>query len=170
MMYFLDFDRTLFDTERFYNALERGLIIPDDALSLDQLSSFLYADTLPFLKRHQDDTLVLVTRGERLIQETKVLNTLIEDFFDELLYVPEGSKGVAIEAYLNAHPEQAGVPMFFLDDTIAELESIRTHFPDTLTVVRMRRLTAKNAGEPASHLNEAYTLDEFEEKYVRKSA
>lgn len=85
MLFLLDFDRTIFDTEKFYNALEKGLIIPSEALNLESIGMYMYEDTLPFLQRRTEmgDTLILVTRGELVIQKTKVENSGIASFFVE---------------------------------------------------------------------------------------
>lgn len=162
MLFFLDFDRTIFDTEKFYNALEKGLIIPSEALSLESIEQYMYEDTLPFLQRRTEmgDTLILVTRGELVIQKTKVENSGIASFFLEKLYVQnEESKDAAISAYLGRH-EVTGKTCF-VDDTISELEAVKAHCPEVL-VVRMRRSTAKNAGTEAPHLLTAATFAELE--------
>jgi len=154
MIFFLDFDRTLFDTEKFYNALERALIVPGNPVTVEDLARYLYADSIPFLEERTraGDICILVSRGEVVIQKTKAENSAIIPYLSDALYVGPGkSKGDAIQTYLNMHPGTQ--KSFFLDDTITELEQVAEKCSD-VTVVRMRRVTARNAGQEAPHLAE----------------
>lgn len=65
---FLDFDRTLFDTDRFYNKLERQEVIGGLCKDNLNLADFLYPDAIPFLKSCQNAgwKCCLVTFGKEL--------------------------------------------------------------------------------------------------------
>lgn len=163
MIFFLDFDRTLFDTEKFYNALERALIVPEDVLSISDIKNFLYADSLPFLDERKvaGDSLILASRGTIIIQKTKAEQSGILAYLSDALYVEPGtSKGSAIQAYLAEHPVVEGEKAFFLDDTITELEEVQKQCPSVQSV-RMRRASARNAGQEAPHLTEVKNFSEL---------
>ena len=101
---FLDFDRTLFDTESFYNSLEITYIegIISGAIGAD-LTKFLYPDAVSFLQycRNADYSCHLLTFGRRNIQECKFKLTNIETYFDQLFYVEQGSKAEVIKTTWN---------------------------------------------------------------------
>lgn len=142
---FLDFDRTLFDTESFYNSLEITYIegIISGAIGAD-LTKFLYPDAVSFLQycRNADYSCHLLTFGRRNIQECKFKLTNIETYFDQLFYVEQGSKAEVIKNYLESYVscEKA----IFIDDTIGHLEDFARLMPGR-TPIRMRRPGAKGS-------------------------
>ena len=87
---FLDFDRTLFDTEAFYNSLELTYIegIIAGKLGAD-LSRFIYQDVISFMCNAKGSGFAchLITFGRRSIQECKVRLSGLEPYFTELFYV-----------------------------------------------------------------------------------
>lgn len=159
MTLYLDFDRTLFDTRRFYNALESGFVYEESAFSAETLQSLLYEDTVPFLKRQREKgvRLVVVTRGDEKVQGFKVKHSGVEGLVDAVFYVPEGTKAAAIQKDLS----QRQPPHVFIDDQHAELEAVKESLPE-VTPVRMRRKTAENSGEEFAGFLEVASLTEFE--------
>lgn len=161
MIFFLDFDRTLFDTEKFYNALERGLIMPSDSVILADIGKYLYEDTLNFLesRNKNGDKCVLVSRGEVLIQNTKFESSGLSKYFLHALYV-DGNKTKAdvIKDYLDKNPTQD--KLFFIDDTIKELEGVISSIPK-INTVRMRRISAKNHGQEEKNLTEVANFNDL---------
>ena len=102
---FLDFDRTLFDTEQFYNSLELAYIegIVTGEIGAD-FSKFLYADGQSFIwnAKAAGYTCHLVTFGRRSVQECKFKLSGLESYFDQKFYVEQGSKAEVIKNYLNS--------------------------------------------------------------------
>lgn len=142
---FLDFDRTLFDTERFYNSLELTYIegIIAGQLGAD-FSKFIYPDVLSFIWNAQKAgyTCHLVTFGRRQVQECKFRLSGLEPYFDQTFYVEQGSKSDTVKKYLDS-----GVScekLVFIDDTIEHLEAFSAQFPNG-TVLRMARPGAKGS-------------------------
>jgi FMN phosphatase YigB (HAD superfamily) len=140
---FLDFDRTLFDTERFYNSLEliyiEGIIAGNIGADF---SKFLYPDVLSFIWNSRKAGFVchLVTFGRRNVQECKFKLSGLEPYFDQMFYVEQGSKADVIKKYLDS-----GVScekMVFIDDTVEHLEAFAAQFPNS-TVLRMARPGAR---------------------------
>jgi len=160
-MIFLDFDRTLFDTDAFNllilaqpllaphaervhafppgsperQAVWRELVVlmqqGQVTFSADQVASFLYPDVKAFFKRHQSD-IVVVTFGARIMQEFKI-NAALPSCRD-IVYVEAGTKGEAIARWL-----QGVVPEgVFVDDRLVELDATHTVCPN-LRIFEMRR-------------------------------
>ncbi|XKT74497.1 MAG: hypothetical protein ACJKTH_00145 [Patescibacteria group bacterium UBA2163] len=161
MLFFLDFDRTLFNTEAFYNALEADFILGTQNVTLSDLSPFLYDDVSGFLAawKKAGHELVVVTRGVEEVQKAKLENTRLISRITEALYVTEGGKSEAIRRYLAQHSENT--PAVFADDSLNELADVRDNVPG-VQVVRMRRPTAKNAGEEAPEFIAVQNLFELE--------
>lgn len=142
---FLDFDRTLFDTEAFYNSLElthiEGIIAGQ--LGAD-FSRFLYSDAISFMCNAKEAgySCHLVTFGRRAIQECKVKLSGIEPYFEELFYVEQGSKAEVVQKYLNSGVscEKA----IFIDDSIEHIEQVTELLPQILSI-RMARPGAKGS-------------------------
>lgn len=159
MTLYLDFDRTLFDTRRFYNALEKDFIFGEKVVSAETVRSFLYEDTVLFLKKQREKgvRLVVVTRGDEKAQGFKVRHSGVEELVDAVFYVPEGIKAAAIQKDLT----QGEPPHVFIDDQRVELEAVQEEL-EVVTPVRMRRETAENSGEEFTGFLEVASLLEFE--------
>lgn len=142
---FLDFDRTLFDTERFYNSLELTYIEGIIAGNIGaDFSKFLYSDALSFIWNVRADGFCchLVTFGRRSVQECKFKLSGLEPYFDQTFYVEQGSKAEIIKNYLNSGVSFEKV--VFIDDTIEHLEAFVAEIP-TGQVIRMARPGAKGS-------------------------
>lgn len=142
---FLDFDRTLFDTEAFYHSLELTYIggIIGGQIGAD-FSHFLYEDVVSFMCNAREAGYLchLVTFGRRSVQECKVKLSGLEPYFTELFYVEQGSKAIVIKQYLDSGVscEKA----VFIDDTIEHLEQVKTLLPQVV-LLRMARPGAKGS-------------------------
>lgn len=142
---FLDFDRTLFDTEAFYNSLELTYIegIIAGQLGAD-LSRFIYPDVISFMCNAKEAGYYchLVTFGSRNIQECKVKLSGLEPYFTELFYVERGSKAAVIKNYLDS--DVSCEKAIFVDDTIEHLERVGIMLPQ-IVLIRMTRPGAKGS-------------------------
>jgi FMN phosphatase YigB (HAD superfamily) len=143
---FFDFDRTLFDTEAFYNTIER-LVLQGDGVfhQIHSLESFLYPGTKDVLQSlvTKGHTLILVTYGLRAVQETKFLRCNIGHYFTETFYVEQGSKAKVIKDYCKQLPEPLPQEnIIFIDDTISHLEFFKQKIPSA-RAFRMCRPGAK---------------------------
>ncbi|MBV9349571.1 MAG: hypothetical protein JO026_02370 [Patescibacteria group bacterium] len=159
MTYFLDFDRTLFDTSAFIAYLMkrdgreelRALSETDRAKALNaaaaagtlsfapgELAQFMYPDAEAFLDMHARES-AIVTWGNRALQEAKLENVFSERKDLRRVYTDE-RKGALI-AQLSKEYEK---PWIFIDDKIIELDSVAGALPEA-TLYEMRR-----DGKPAS--------------------
>ncbi len=143
MILFLDFDSTLFYTEQYKKEvnLEGIRYLENQALFWDallhhteDLSRFLFTDTLDFLKNHSHHRLVLLTFGDKAYQKAKVTKSGILHLFDDAVFTGDEMKGVIIKKMFPNIQEK----MFFLDDDVAQLMDMKTYCP-AVTSVRMRR-------------------------------
>lgn len=158
---FLDFDRTLFDTEVFYNSLELTYIegIAANIIGAD-FANFLYPDVIRFMCNCQKEGYLchLVTFGRRSIQECKVKFSGIEPYFNQLFYVEQGSKAQVINNYLKL--EVSCEMPIFIDDTISHLADFCDLIPDGLPI-RICRPGAKGSDKDDPRFKNITSLDEF---------
>lgn len=160
MTYFLDFDRTLFDTSAFLRyvierdnlekllplsevqmATELNALATSGALTFvpNELERFLYADAVEFLKSHGASS-VIVTAGNPALQRAKLENTFREGVVAKIFYTPDG-KGLTVKGLLDTFPG----PWVFVDDKPFELASVSAECPD-IKAYEMRRDGAPGAG------------------------
>lgn len=166
MTFFLDFDRTLFDTDALiaYMATRDDtkdiyLLSSDDAIKQElarraedgsltfapgELARFVFADSEDFLHRHKDS--VIVTHGNAALQRLKVEN-VFSNFSTKVFYTTEEfRKGQYIKEKLGEQKE--GI---FVDDRPIELESVTEYCP-WMTVYEMRRDGKEGSGKyPVVH-------------------
>lgn len=154
MTYFLDFDRTLFDTSAFLDyvlerdsldrlrslsevgmATELNVLADEGTLTFAprELKRFLYADAETFLKQHQSSS-VIVTAGNVALQRVKLESTFSENPTLPIFYNGDEEKGIFISRMLDAYQS----PHVFIDDKIVELDSVAHHCP-SIALYEMRR-------------------------------
>jgi len=142
MRYILDFDRTLFSTERFVSAAmldeQDGSRLTASIWDTYDASSFLYDDTIPFLESLTPAQVIILTAwSERFgpqvydFQTAKVERSGVAKYVSQVVLV-SGDKGPHIGKLLTSEPT------VFVDDKIAQLLSAKEHCPE-LTVVQMIR-------------------------------
>ena len=154
-MYFLDFDRTLFDTNAFIEFLrvrpgieslftdEKNMPIAQTlgrmseegafSFSAGELARFVYPDVPEFLRMLGNEA-TIVTSGNPVFQKIKIASALagIPRIF--VLYVDDESKG----SFLALRHARYGGAQIFTDDRIVELESVSEHCP-SIRLFEMRR-------------------------------
>lgn len=154
MMYFLDFDRTCFDTDAFIeylaahpsskkyvNLSEQELghalnkDVEDGALVFapGELSQFLYQDAGRFL-RDKENGVLLITYGNAHLQRAKVESAIHGIPRISTIYTGDVRKG----DYLAPHIGMYGQSPVFVDDNPAELEIFSAKCPNA-QVFEMRR-------------------------------
>ncbi|MFB6217372.1 MAG: hypothetical protein ABEJ72_10495 [Candidatus Aenigmatarchaeota archaeon] len=138
----IDFDRVLFDTDRFNDYMKNnieGLVhvdtspydehgnyspeihaelcgIPVEKVyeALEDLERFVY-DDIEKLEQLSEHDLIIVTRGRKKFQETKIQNSGVKNFFDQVVVVEEGDKDVKDIDFLvddrEAELVEAGLPI-----------------------------------------------------------
>ncbi len=147
MIYFLDFDRTLFDTQAFAQYLyvrdDTGKILEqcaykDIAKTLvpfvesgevtfapGELGKFVYSDVHEFLRMTGSGS-IIVTYGAVLFQKVKVDSALFGIPRVSVRYTGEMQKG----PFLSKHIENYSGKKLFVDDNPNVLESVSAHCPD----------------------------------------
>ncbi len=162
MMRFLDFDRTLFDTEAFFTFLTERFGEPppqtdDERVGLagrlalkvasgeitfapGELAPFVYTDVPEFLRALGNEA-VIVTYGDKALQRMKIESALAGIPRVSAIYVGENRKGPHLAERLAVSGAQA----LFVDDAPLELESVEVHCPG-VALYEMRRDGAAGAG------------------------
>lgn len=162
MMYFIDFDRTLFDTNSFieYLRLRPGTehLFTDDAhisvaqtlgsmsetgalsFAAGELAPFVYPDVPEFLRMLGNEA-TIVTSGNPVFQQIKIASALVGIPRISALYVGDEPKG----PFLALRHARYGGTQIFTDDRPIELESVAVHCP-SIRLFEMRRDGAQGDG------------------------
>lgn len=141
---FLDFDRTLFDTEGFYAWLGEdytsGLLdVASGKIAAPDFAQMIYPDTLPFLRKAKEVySLVLLTYTvNTVIQRRKVEGSGIAQYFDDILMTRDG-KGIETKNYLT----QKGYGLsghLFVDDAPENIDDMKKINPE-IKSIRIERI------------------------------
>ena len=154
MIYFLDFDRTVFDTDTFKDYLsirERDPRIVEEpeadvarmlnerthsgalTFSPGELTRFLYPEVSTFFIR-TGNAAIIITFGNIALQQAKLESALQGIVHPEVLYTGDVLKG----QYLKAWPRYDGQEATFIDDRVMELEAMAQEYPN-MHLFEMRR-------------------------------
>jgi FMN phosphatase YigB (HAD superfamily) len=148
---FLDFDRTLFDTDQFYDWLgeerfSRILDLSAGKIEAPDFRAMIYPDTISFLEQAGEAyRLVLLTYTVNIaLQRRKVRGSGIVPFFDDII-MTQGSKGLEAKKYLTRMDAsgwsvctdcagRAGGEHVFVDDAPENVDDMKTINPEIATV------------------------------------
>ena len=146
---FLDFDRTLFDTDKLYEWLgkerfTRILELTGGVIDPPDYASYLYPDTAPFLKKMRASyRLVLLTFAQNTkLQRMKVRGSGIVPLLDDVIITigdeqGQTGKGDAIREY-QKRTGDSGWEHIFVDDNPDNLREVKIMNPD-VRVIRIDR-------------------------------
>jgi hypothetical protein len=139
---FLDFDRTLFDLDRFmgqylgYRHEEHSVRFQQFLLSNPtmDISPYLYDDSISFMIRaRKTHTLVLLSRGRNFpeYQRKKILGSRVAEYLDDIIVTPNDDKGLFalpfLPNYMLGGTEPKGY--MFIDDNVDALKSMQAIAP-----------------------------------------
>lgn len=136
---FLDFDRTLFDTERFYEWLGEDryaqiLALISGRREAPDYASFLYPETLEFLRvmRPRYRVVLLSYSVNLLLQRRKVRESGVASLCDDVLIVQK-DKGSAATEYLSRFAPSAWRHVF-VDDEQGNISDVKSAHPQFLVI------------------------------------
>jgi hypothetical protein len=153
MRYYLDFDRTLFDTDSFITYLagrpelreaaklpemefasELNRLAKEGLLTFTpgELSGFLFQDAASFL-REKENAVTIITYGNAAFQEIKVKSALMGIPRMSVMYTDEVRKGEYLAPHTHLHTGAV-----LADDSVIELEILMEKCP-SLKLFEMRR-------------------------------
>lgn len=160
MRYYLDFDRTLFDTDSFivylrerfqgtdiatashdaFNAAMNTMAVEGTLMfEPGELSRFLYPDAASFL-REKENAVTIITFGNRELQEVKAKSALTGIPRMSVMYTGDVRKGAYLAPHTHLHADAV-----FVDDSPVELEILEAQCP-SLKLFEMRRDGAEGDG------------------------
>ncbi len=167
---FLDFDRTLFDTERYYDWLgeprrERNQALIDGTLPYPDFSQFLFPDADTFLIALVEKFHVVIlsfvkldySPKQTLVQSKKITGSGIANKVEDVI-VTTKSKGEEAKHYLHQHG-LLGKPFFFVDDELSHLANMKALNNESLCIYLDRK--EKSSGIPIAN-----GMDEFTPEHV----
>jgi hypothetical protein len=150
MRYYLDFDRTIFDTDAFKEYV-RGLpgnealqacspeelgpaivALKDLSFAPGELSRFLYPDAAQFL-RDKENAVTIITFGDRAFQEAKAKSALYGIPRMSVMYTGDIRKGKHLAPHVHLHADA-----ILVDDAPLELEILAAECP-RLQLYEIRR-------------------------------
>jgi FMN phosphatase YigB (HAD superfamily) len=173
---FLDFDRTLFDTDQLYDWLgedrfERILALTGGNITPPDFAEYLYPDTISFLKKaRRSHRLVLLTFAKNTkLQRMKIRGSGIVPLLDDVIITigsDDGStgKGEAIQEYF-LKTADSGWEHTFVDDDTRNLYEVKMRNKD-MRVIRIDRVSSpeEEANKPLLTPDAVVTnLSELEE-------
>lgn len=140
---FLDFDRTLFDTDQFYEWLgderfARLLDLTAGNKAPPDFAAMVYSDTVPFLTRMKGTyRLVLLTFAmNTTLQRRKLRGSNLVTYFDDVI-MTKGAKGDEAKKYLERMGD-SGWEHAFIDDAPENIDSMKAVNPH-ITCIRIDR-------------------------------
>lgn len=146
MTYFLDFDRTLFDTSAFIayvikrDSLQHLLTLSEADMAVElntltkggklsfsegELFRFMYPDAVEFLQKKLSEC-VVVTAGNIELQKAKLENVFQPPYALPLFYTRDEEKG----PFLKRMKDSYVAPYVFIDDKPSQLDSVQEFCPD----------------------------------------
>lgn len=159
---FLDFDRTLFDLDRFmgeylgYRHEEHSVRFKEFLTSSPtmDISAYLYPDSIPFMIRARaTHTLVLLSRGRNFpeYQRKKILGSRVTEYLDDIIVTPNDDKGLFalpfLPNYMLGGEEPKGY--MFIDDNVDALKSMQVIAPYVKRLYIDRKKRARPTPEVA---------------------
>ncbi len=162
---FLDFDRTLFDLDRFMGEY-LGYRHEDHSVKFKEflssnptidISEYMYEDTIPFLLRaHETHTLVLLSRARSFpeYQRKKILGSRVAEYLDDIIVTPNDDKGMFALPFLPNYGVEAEEPKgyMFIDDNLEALRSMKPIAPYVRRVYIDRRRKAQTVPDGATDI------------------
>ncbi len=153
----VDFDRTLFDTEKFYTWLGEDVYkrideIVEGKLPPPHFNTMVYADVEDFLVfAHAKYHLVLLTflkveysSNPVLMQQLKINGSGVAKYFDDIIITTK-DKAVRAKEYLTTHGTE-GRPVLFIDDELANISRMKEENPEVACYL-MRRFVRESGSE-----------------------
>lgn len=161
MILILDFDRTIFDTSTFEEVFSDAVESYSPTWKDGELAKYIYNDTIPFLKKHTSHTLILMTYGNKIFQEAKVLGSSIAPYFNNLVFTGDEHKGDTIKRMF--YNEKQTELVVFVDDTLYQLESVLLECPEAMSVRMMRYGELRSNESSCKGCLEVSNMNELEE-------
>ena len=163
MKYILDFDRTIFDTDRLYKELEstgnRDLAGTIESLDKLNVPDLIFADAIKFISMHNKLDIVVVTSclgktavWDKSYQEEKIKRSGIRDLVG-VVDVVVGEKPKAVLKHIQTDR------CVFVDDMEKHLLSVKKAIPEIICVQISR---TKNLDEKTSEFVQISTLAELD--------
>lgn len=132
---FIDFDRTLFDTDQFYEWLgderfSRLLDLTAGKIEAPDFANMVYSDSIPFLKRMKEThRIVLLTFAmNTALQRRKVRGSELVPYFDDVI-MTQGAKGEEAKNYLERMGD-TGWEHAFIDDAPENIDNMKMVNPE----------------------------------------
>ncbi len=154
---FIDFDRTLFDTEKFYTWLGEDVYkriddIVEGKLPPPHFNTMVYSDVEDFLTfAHTRYHLVLLTflkveysSNPVLMQQLKINGSGVAKHFDDIIITTK-DKAVRAKEYLITHG-RGDMQVLFVDDELTNISRMKEENPEVVCYL-MRRFVRESGSE-----------------------
>ena len=172
-IFFIDFDRTLFDTEKFYTWLGEDVYKKiDDIVEGKQqpphFTAMVYSDVPAFLEFARTKYhLVLLTflkveysSNPVMMQQMKINGSGIAQYFNDIIITTK-DKAIRAKEYLALHGE-VGKPHLFIDDEMGNISRMKEENPE-VTCYLMRRFVRPDANSGDLHFAPDFVVKDLDE-------
>lgn len=104
---------------------------------ISDMSPYVFNDFFDFVKSIKAKNICILSFGEREFQTKKILNSGVEKKIKEII-ITENSKADEIALFVSKINYFFDEKIFFLDDRIAQISSVRKRFPKIITILVKR--------------------------------
>ncbi len=105
---------------------------------LRDTSGYVFKDVLPVLEKFQKTELQILSFSKTNFQKTKIYNSGIVNFFDQIR-ITNQMKGKVISEMIHAEEAVKKQRIFFIDDRVEQLESVKWKCPQVATILCDRK-------------------------------
>jgi len=131
-------------------------IIEEMASVFLRLKEFVYPDFSDFVNCFEKKDLVILSIGKNNFQEEKIKNSGVQNFFNEIIIIPEDKVGKFKFLLQNSGDEK----IFFIEDSAFHIDQVKKEFPQVVSF-KIERSQGKNI-ETKSELTD-YVVKDLEE-------
>jgi len=121
-----------------------------------RLKDFVYPDFPDFANHFDKKDLTILSIGKTNFQEEKIKNSGVQNFFDEIIIIPEDKVG-KFKSLLQKYGDEK---IFFIEDNAFQIDQVKKEFPQVVTF-KMERPQGKNI-QTKSELTD-YVVKDLEE-------
>ena len=170
MKYFLDFDRTLFDTQAFMVQVsddgKTDLLSTPDIWNHYRAEAFLYHDAIHFLRDKQPSDVTIVTAVTEVsgkdahgYQKAKVEQAPVTHHVGTFVYVV-GEKGEVLRDLTSTLPPEETI--IFIDDKIEQCLAVKQYVPRAHCFLLVRDPAVSGAVESVTDIMIIHSLHDAE--------
>lgn len=128
-----DFERHIETLQTRYPQIHKEEIARQMDIFLEDADRYVFSDVLEFLSRFPKQSLFILSFGERIFQEKKIMRSGVGSCVGTVI-ITQGSKTEEMQKYISNKTEK----VFFLDDRVQYMKEMKEVFPFVKTILVSR--------------------------------